>query len=113
MTSLSYKPMKALYLKSLHYLEVIRIKSRIFFVKNFKNVFSPRALAILFIVAFIVGVGVKSLLNNVLTIGYEDYTLKGSENALDLNLIQKNLIEKGEALAVGENVTPSGEVCSE
>ncbi len=78
-----------------------------------KREFTTRSFVALFIVAFLCGVLVKSLVKDSLTIGFDDYTLARSPT-LELNQIQKELIQKGGTLATGENNTLfKGESCSE
>lgn len=95
-----------------HHLDSLRLKSQNFRTVHFGDVFSREAFIIIFVISFGLGIGVKSLLNDVLTIGFEDYKLKGSENALDLNRVEKNVIAKADNTEE-KNPVPYGEVCPE
>lgn len=73
--------------------------------------YAKRDLVILFMVAFFVGVGMKTAATQTITIGFDDYTLPPKETLLDLNDIQKKVIENGGVLR--ESDVASGGVCSE
>lgn len=77
-----------------------------------KREYSPRGLAILFLLSLCVGVLTKSLLNDSLTIGHDDYTLARPEKITDLNLLEKSLIENPQTFADAPAV-PKGESCAE
>lgn len=76
-----------------------------------RSEYCTRDLAVLFIIAFFVGVGMKTAATQAITIGFDDYTLPPRETLLDLNAVQKEMIENGSALA-GNNSVPGG-ACSE
>lgn len=74
--------------------------------------YSPRELAFLFIVALSVGAFTKSLLNDSLTIGHDDYTLSRNQGIIDLNILEKALIQK--TISSSENsIALKGETCTE
>lgn len=73
---------------------------------------SSRGLVALFILAVFVGAVTKSLLNDSLTMGFDDYKLSRSEKIVDLNRLQEELIRNGGSLAAPETV-PKGEACVE
>lgn len=75
--------------------------------------YSSRDLALLFLLALLTGAAVKSWVNDWLTIGFDDYKLSRNENLVDLNILQKELVEKGGTLATSEEPAPRGESCSE
>lgn len=84
------------------------------FVEGFLHrEYSPRDLALLFIVALLLGAFVKSIVNDTLTIGFDDYKLSRSEKIVDLNVLQKELIKNGGTLATSETPAPRGESCGE
>jgi hypothetical protein len=86
---------------------------RDFVVTLLHREYTPRDLALLFLLALFAGAAVKSLVNDRLTIGFDDYKLSRSENIVDLNLLQKELIENGGTLATSEEPAPRGESCPE
>lgn len=73
--------------------------------------YTKRDLAVLFIVAFFAGVGFKAVATQTVTIGFEDYTLPPKETLLNLNAVQKKMIENGNAF-IGNDAVQGG-VCSE
>lgn len=73
--------------------------------------YTKRDLAVLFIVAFFAGIGSKAVATQTITIGFEDYTLPPKETLLNLNDVQKKMIENGSAFI--ENDAIQGGVCSE
>ena len=68
---------------------------------------------VLFLLALSMGVVIKSLVNDTLTIGFDDYKLSKTKAAVDLNALQKDLIKYGGSLAVSGEVPPQGESCRE
>jgi len=71
-------------------------------------------LLVLFAVGLVLGFGVKTAANGSVTIGYQDYTLKGKGGTYDLNEVARRVAEKNAAIATGaENptATPSGGSC--
>lgn len=68
-------------------------------------------LVVLFIIAFSVGVAFKAAATQVITIGFEDYTLPPKEMLLNLNTVQKKMAENGSAFI--ENDAVQGGACSE
>ena len=67
----------------------------------------------LFILALGTGAGIKSLVNDSLTMGFDDYRLSRSKSTIDLNILQKELIQRGGSLATSLEGVPQGEVCAE
>lgn len=78
----------------------------------FKREYSRKGLVLLFLVALALGAFIKSFANNSLTMGFDDYKLSRSEKIVDLNRLQKELIQNGGTLATSEPA-PRGEVCTE
>lgn len=73
--------------------------------------YSPRGLTFIFIAALLLGALAKSLANDSLTIGHDDYKLARPEKIIDLNLLEKSLIQKkGDAPEIP--TTPKGESCA-
>ncbi len=71
-------------------------------------------LLVLFAVGVVIGFGVKAVSNGTLTIGYQDYALKGKSQAYDLNEIQRKVIEKNASVAAGAadpTAVPEGGSC--
>lgn len=84
------------------------------FAKNLLHrEYASRDLALLFLVALLTGALVKSIVNDTLTIGFDDYKLSRSPNVVDLNILQKELIQNGGTLATSKEPVPRGESCSE
>ena len=73
--------------------------------------YAKRDLAVLFIAAFLVGVAGKMAAAQVITIGFDDYTLPPKETLFDLNAIQKKMIENGSVFR--ESDAAPGGACSE
>ncbi|MEI7749413.1 MAG: hypothetical protein WCJ25_00215 [Candidatus Moraniibacteriota bacterium] len=71
-------------------------------------------LLVLFAVGLVLGFGVKTAANGSVTIGYQDYTLKGKGATYDLNEVARRVAEKNAAIATGAEdpaATPSGGSC--
>ncbi len=80
-----------------------------------KKAFMPRALGsltLLFVLAVGGGALIKSLVNDTLTIGFDDYRLSHSAS-IDLNTLQKDLIKNGGTLATTKQSRPIGKSCAE
>lgn len=65
----------------------------------------------LFILAVILGAGLKAVAADTITIGFDDYTLPPEETLYDLNAVQQRLIDEG-GTPVGSSVAPVG-ACSQ
>ncbi|KKU06485.1 MAG: hypothetical protein UX10_C0031G0006 [Candidatus Magasanikbacteria bacterium GW2011_GWA2_45_39] len=76
-----------------------------------RSEYTKRDLAVLFVVAFFVGYGLKTAAAQVITIGFDDYTLPPKEMLFDLNAVQKKMIENGSVLR--ESDAMLGGACSE
>lgn len=74
--------------------------------------YSSRDLALLFLLALLCGASIKSLVNDTLTIGFDDYTLSRNQGLVDLNALEKRLINNGGTVATATAAPPKGEVCS-
>ena len=68
-------------------------------------------LGLLFILALASGAGIKLLVNDRLTIGFDDYRLATTKNVIDLNRMQKELIQRGGTHR--EETAPQGKTCAE
>ncbi len=78
----------------------------------FKREYSPRGLAFLFLATLCLGAFTKSLVNDYLTIGHDDYRLTQPGKTIDFNLLEKSLIRNTETTP--ENpIIPKGETCTE
>jgi hypothetical protein len=75
--------------------------------------YTSRDLAILFLIALLCGALIKTIVNDSLTIGFDDYKLSRNKNIVDLNVLEKKLITDGGTVATAGAVTPRGETCSE
>jgi len=64
-----------------------------------------------FIVALVLGIGIKSLAVQNITIGFEDYTLAPKETLYDMNLVQQKVIDRGNTAL--KNDIRKGGVCSD
>lgn len=85
---------------------VARVRS--YFTKDFTS----RGLLLLFAFTVIAGIAVKSIANDSLTMGYDDYRLP-AKAGVDLNALQKELLKSGGSLAAGQETIPRGESCTE
>lgn len=56
---------------------------------------------------------IKALVNDRLTIGFDDYRLSRARNIIDLNALQKEVIRSGGTLATTEKSRPLGKSCAE
>lgn len=82
-------------------------------VSNFlKKEHTPRTLAILFVLAILMGATVKSAVSDTLTIGFEDYKLLPAEKLVDLNGVQKQVLGEGGSLALS-GTAAQGKACSQ
>lgn len=70
-------------------------------------------LMLLFLVAAVFGFTLKSLVRDSITIGFDDYRLVENSRLVDLNLLQKEVLENDGALATKKTVAASGATCSE
>lgn len=86
-------------------------KARDFAVALLHREYTSRDLALFFLLALLAGAMVKSFVNDRFTIGFDDYKLSRNENIVDLNILQKELIENGGTLATSEEPAPRGESC--
>lgn len=59
----------------------------------------PTAVALLFGVAVVCGIGLKLVFGSFITIGYEDYRLAEDQPNMSLNDLQQRLIDQGGSLA--------------
>lgn len=74
--------------------------------------YTARDLAILFILAILIGASIKTVASDAITIGFEDYTLAPQGTLIDLNTVQKQVLRSGGSLTLSGNV-PLGGVCSQ
>ena len=79
----------------------------------FHREYTPRGLALLFLLAAALGFATKSLLRDSLTIGYDDYRLSDSRLTVDLNRLQQELLSRGGSLSTDEAPLPKGDSCSD
>lgn len=68
-------------------------------------------LGVIFMVALLAGMGLKTIARDSITIGFEDYKLARNGNIIDLNAVQKRVLS-GEAADLGEQAL-TGEQCTE
>ncbi len=87
-------------------------KARAFWQYFSTRQYSSRTLTFLFLLALGAGVLIKSLVNDSLTIGFDDYRLSRGENRVNLNTLEKELIQNGGSEATKQAATP-GETCAE
>lgn len=74
---------------------------------------SPRDWAVLLLAGMLLGVAAKSLAHDTLTMGYDDYRLSQSTNIVDLNVLEKEIIENGGSFATKTHAIPKGDTCTE
>lgn len=75
--------------------------------------YTPRALALIFLVALGTGAGIKSLVHDHLTMGYDDYRLVTRDGSVDLNALERELIHRGGTTARTGASARAGESCAE
>jgi hypothetical protein len=71
-------------------------------------------LLVLFAFGVVLGFGVKTVAGGFMTIGYQDYSVKGKGGAYDLNLLQRKVAEKNASAASTQADTteaPAGGQC--
>lgn len=73
--------------------------------------YTKRSLIILFILACSLGIVIKGIAVQGVTIGFEDYTLAPHKTLYDINLLQQKIIDQGNALS--QNRLPEGGMCQE
>jgi hypothetical protein len=77
----------------------------------FRGQYTRRDFVFIFFVAFALGIGLKTIAMQNLTIGFDDYTLAPKETQYDINQLQQTLIDRGD-YSPKEEVSGGG-VCSE
>lgn len=75
--------------------------------------YTPRAFALIFLVALGFGAGIKSLVHDHLTMGYDDYRLVTRDGSVDLNALEGELIHRGGTTARTGASAREGESCAE
>lgn len=75
--------------------------------------YTPRAFALIFLVALGFGAGIKSLVHDHLTMGYDDYRLVTRDGSVDLNALERELIHRGGTTARTGASAREGESCAE
>ena len=75
--------------------------------------YTPRALALIFLVALGIGAGIKSLVHDHLTMGYDDYRLVTREGSVDLGARGRVKKNSGGTTARTGASAPTGETCAE
>lgn len=73
--------------------------------------YTRRGLAILFVLAVLLGATIKSAVSDSITIGFEDYKLAPSETLIDLNAVQKQVLREGGSLSLS-GAAAQGPSCS-
>ncbi len=71
-------------------------------------------LLVLFAVGVVLGFGVKTAAGGFITIGYQDYSVKGKGGAYDLNLLQRKVAEKNASMTSDQAdaaAVPAGGQC--
>ncbi|NTW45703.1 MAG: hypothetical protein HGB18_01450 [Candidatus Moranbacteria bacterium] len=74
-------------------------------------------LIVLFVIGLAIGFGVKTIAGGIVTIGYQDYTLRPGAGAYDLNELQRRVSQKNaESAALGgqeQEAAPEGGSCQQ
>jgi len=68
-------------------------------------------IAVLLFLAVLSGFFIKTLVHDSLTMGFDDYRLMTKKDTVDLNLLQKELIQQGGSFATSERPALRGESC--
>lgn len=66
-------------------------------------------LALIFGIGILLGIAMKDIARNTVTIGYQDYTVRTPDNRIDFNTVERETLEKGN---VTNNSNSTG-ICSE
>lgn len=77
-----------------------------------RSEYTSRDLALLFIVAILIGASIKSIATDTITMGFDDYTLAPEGVSIDLNTVQKQVLSEGGSLTLSRSI-PAGGVCSQ
>ncbi len=80
--------------------------------KKYWGALGRQNIVALFFLAVVCGFFIKTSVHDSLTIGFDDYRLSTKKDVVDLNLLQKELIQQGGSFATGERPTLQGESCS-
>lgn len=73
--------------------------------------YTKRWFITLFIVAMLVGAGLKAVATQTITIGFDDYTLASNNTLYDFNVLQRQLIEQNPLFAPRDII--AGKMCTE
>lgn len=79
--------------------------------KKYWEALGRQNIAVLLFCAVLSGFFIKTLVHDSLTMGFDDYRLTIKNNTVDLNLLQKELIEQGGSFATSERPVLQGESC--
>ncbi len=66
-------------------------------------------LALIFGIGILLGIAMKDIARNTVTIGYQDYTVRTPDNRIDFNMVEREVL-RGGGTSSGSN---SAETCSE
>ena len=78
--------------------------SRVFFTVTYGRIiirrqYTTRDLIMFFILAMMLGAGIKAVAAETVTIGFEDYTLAPAATLYDLNALEQRFIDEGTAIS--------------
>jgi len=79
--------------------------------KKYWEALGQQNIVVLFFFAVLSGFLIKTLVHDSLTMGFDDYRLTTKNDAIDLNLLQKELIQQGGSFATSERPALQGESC--
>lgn len=68
-------------------------------------------LVLIFGIGILLGITLKTMATNSLTIGYEDYTVVAVDNRIDLNQVEKSVLARNESPFASN--TGKGGYCSQ
>lgn len=79
--------------------------------KKYWGALGQQNIVVLFFLAIVCGFLIKTSIHDSLTIGFDDYRLTIKKDTVDLNLLQKELIQQGGSFAISERPVLQGESC--
>lgn len=79
--------------------------------KNYWGAIGRQNIAVLLFLAVVSGFFLKTLVHDSWTMGFDDYRLTSKNDTVDLNVLQKELIQQGGSFATTDRPVLQGESC--